>query len=193
MVQVENEVGMLEDARDWSPAANKMFEQPVPGELLNYLSVHKNRLASGLYERWKDNDFKTAGTWEAVFGKGLATDEIFMAWHYADYINDVAVAGKAEYPLPMFVNAALIRPNYKPGQYPSAGPLPHLIDIWRAAAPAIDFLSPDIYFPNFSEWCQKYHRPGNPLFIPEAVLGPDAKAAVPALICTACGTPAGMA
>jgi hypothetical protein len=72
----------------------------------------------------------------------------------------------------MYVNAALIRPNYKPGQYPSAGPLPHLMDIWRAGAPQIDFLSPDIYFPNFTEWCEKYHRSGNPLFIPEAK--PDA-------------------
>ena len=94
-----------------------------------------------------------------------------MAWHFARYVNRVAEAGKAEYPLPMFVNAALIRPNYRPGQYPSAGPLPHLMDVWRAGAPAIDFLSPDIYFPNFVEWCRKYHRAGNPLFIPEALRG----------------------
>jgi len=66
------------------------------------------------------------------------------------------------------VNAALIRPNYKPGQYPSAGPLPHIMDVWRAGGPLIDFFSPDIYFDNFAEWCRKYHRSGNPLFIPEA-------------------------
>src|SRR5262249_37048822 len=47
-------------------------------------------------------------------------------------------------------------------------PLPHLVDVWRAAAPSIDFLSPDIYFPNFAEWCQKYAKTGDPLFIPEA-------------------------
>jgi hypothetical protein len=41
------------------------------------------------------------------------------------------------------------------------------MDVWRAGAPHIDFLSPDIYFPNFAEWCEKYHRSGNPLFIPE--------------------------
>jgi beta-galactosidase GanA len=72
----------------------------------------------------------------------------------------------------MFANAALIRPGHLPGQYPSAGPLPHLMDVWRAGAPAIDFLSPDIYFQAFAEWCRKYHRSGNPLFIPEAILGP---------------------
>jgi hypothetical protein len=67
----------------------------------------------------------------------------------------------------MYVNAALIRPGYKPGQYPSAGPLPHLFDVWRAGAPEIDFFSPDIYFKNFVEWSTKYDHPGNPLFIPE--------------------------
>jgi hypothetical protein len=74
----------------------------------------------------------------------------------------------------MFVNAALIRPGYQPGQYPSAGPLPHLIDVWRAAAPAIDFLAPDIYFPTFIDWTRRYVRGGNPLFIPEALRSPDA-------------------
>jgi beta-galactosidase GanA len=105
-----------------------------------------------------------------VFGRGLHTDELFMAWHFARYAERVAAAGKAEYPLPMFVNAALIRPGYMPGRYVSAGPLPHLIDVWRAAAPSIDMLSPDIYFPNVVEWTTKYVRSGNPLFIPEARL-----------------------
>jgi hypothetical protein len=79
----------------------------------------------------------------------------------------VAAAGKKEYPLPMYVNAALVRPGAQPGQYPSAGPLPHLFDVWRAGAPEIDFFSPDIYFPSFVEWSTKYDRPDNPLFIPE--------------------------
>ena len=81
----------------------------------------------------------------------------------------MAAAGKAEYALPLFVNAALIRPGALPGQYPSGGPLPHLFDVWRAAAPSIDFLSPDIYFQGFAEWCRRYARAGNPLFIPEAL------------------------
>ena len=82
-----------------------------------------------------------------------------MAWHFARYTEAVTAAGKREYPMPMFVNAALIRPGHQPGQYPSGGPLPHLIDVWRAAAPSIDFLSPDIYFQNFAEWARRYARP----------------------------------
>jgi beta-galactosidase GanA len=178
MVQVENEIGMIPEARDHSPIADKLYQQPVPHELMNYLIKHKNDLIPEFKAVWQKNGFKISGTWEQVFGEGLGTEEIFMAWYFARYVNHIAEVGKAEYPLPMYVNAALIRPNYQPGQYPSAGPLPHIMDIWRAGAPQIDFLSPDIYFPNFAEWCQKYHRSGNLLFIPEAGRGPVAAANV---------------
>lgn len=146
MVQVENEVGMIPDARDHSRAGVAAFAQPVPRALLP-------RGARG-------------GDWRAVFGE--AAEERFTAWHLARYVERVAVAGKAEYPLPMFVNAALPRPGRSPGQYPAGGPLPHLFDIWRAAAPSIHILAPDIYFPNFSEWAARYRTSDNPLFIPEA-------------------------
>jgi beta-galactosidase GanA len=134
---------------------------------MNYLAANREKLIPEFREVWAQSGFKTRGTWEEVFGTGARTEEIFMAWYFAIYTNRVTEAGKAEYPLPMFVNAALIRPNYQPGQYPSAGPLPHLMDVWRAAAPKIDFLAPDIYFPNVAEWTRKYDRSGNPLFIPE--------------------------
>lgn len=98
-------------------------------------------------------------------------NEVGVIAEARDHSAAVAAAGKAEYPLPMFVNAALIRPNYQPGQYNSGGPLPHSLDLWRAAAPAIDFFSPDIYFDNFAEWSQKYQRAANPLFVPEAIGG----------------------
>jgi beta-galactosidase GanA len=172
MVQVENEIGMIPDSRDRSNIADKLFSQPVPVELMNYLQRHKDNLLAEFRAVWAANGFKTRGTWEEVFGKGPGTDEIFMAWHFARYVNRVAELGKAEYPLPMFVNAALIRPGYQPGQYPSAGPLFHIMDVWRAGAPKVDFLSPDIYFSSFAEWCRKFHRSGNPLFIPEIAPSP---------------------
>lgn len=168
MVQVENEIGMIPDARDHSAVANEIFAKPVPKELMDYLEQHKDGLSPELRQAWESAGFKTSGAWEEVFGPGTGTEEIFMAWYFARYTSQVAAAGKAEHPLPMYVNAALMRPSYKPGQYPSAGPLPHLMDVWRAGAPEIDFLSPDIYFPNFVEWCNKYYQPGNPLFIPES-------------------------
>ena len=167
MVQVENEIGMIPDSRDRSAVADKLFGGQVPPDLMNYLAQNREKLIPEFLAVWAENGFKTRGTWEEIFGRVASTDEIFMAWYFAVYTNRVAAAGKAEYDLPMFVNAALIRPNYQPGQYPSAGPLPHLMDVWRAAAPKIDFLAPDIYFPNVADWTRKYDRSGNPLFIPE--------------------------
>jgi beta-galactosidase GanA len=174
MVQVENEIGMIPDARDHSPAAETRFHGPVPEALLAALRARGVALTPGLRAVWEAAGSRMAGTWEEVFGAGPAAEEIFMAWHFARYVQHVAAAGKAEYPLPMYVNAALIRSGYQPGQYPSAGPLPHLMDVWRAGAPAIDFLSPDVYFPNFAEWADKYARAGNPLFVPEARGDPEA-------------------
>jgi len=171
MVQVENEIGMIPDSRDRSAVANELFNQQVPAELMNYLQQRKEQLIPEFRSVWAANGFKTRGTWEEIFGTGPGTDEIFMAWYFARFTNRVTEAGKAEYALPMFVNAALIRPGHLPGQYPSAGPLPHLMDVWRAGAPKIDFLSPDIYFQNFAEWVRKYDRSGNPIFIPEAMPG----------------------
>jgi beta-galactosidase GanA len=168
MVQVENEIGHLPDARDYCHQATELFQSQVPTSLMTYLQVHKETLTPELKSLWQSTGYKTSGSWEEVLGKSVNTDEVFMAWQYSIYVNEIAAAGKAEYPLPMYVNAALIRNGYLPGQYPSAGPLPHIMDIWRAGGTTIDFFSPDIYFPNFSEWATKFHRPGNPLFIPEA-------------------------
>ena len=168
MVQVENEVGMLPSARDASAAADARFAAPVPAALTDYLVAHRARLAPELRELWEKNGAKTAGSWTAVFGAGPASEEIFMAWFFARYVDAVAATGRAVYALPLFANVALNRPGKRPGEYPSGGPLPHLLDVWRAGAPTLDFLSPDIYFPNFVEIVGRYARPDNPLFIPEA-------------------------
>lgn len=197
MVQVENEVGVLRDSRDRSDAANRAFAGQVPKELMDHLRSHRDTLAPELLEVWKANGSKASGSWEEVFGPGKPdsvtvpirttsppmskeefdtawrkltwpADEFFMAWHYARYINRVMEEGKAEYNLPMFVNAWLQGPNSAwPGTYPSGGPLPQVHDIWRAGAPACDMLSPDIYLPVFDEVSERFIRNGNPFFIPE--------------------------
>jgi len=174
LVQVENEIGMIPEARDRCPAADAAFAAAVPDELMKYLAAHRDTLTPELRDRWAASGARAGGTWSEVFGDGAATAEIFMAWSFGRYVETVAAAGRAEYALPLYVNAALIRAGYRPGQYPSAGPLPHLLDVWRAAAPTVDFLSPDIYFPNFTEWADRYVRGGNPLFVPEALRSTDA-------------------
>ena len=41
-IQVENEIGMLPDARTYDEAANTAFHQPVPEQLLSYLQKNKH-------------------------------------------------------------------------------------------------------------------------------------------------------
>ena len=171
MVQVENEVGVIPESRDYSQVANASFAAAVPSALMNFLEAHRATLNPEFRAAWEAAGAKKDGTWQEVFGKTALTDDLFMAWHYATYIDRIAATGKAEYPLPMYANAALIRPNYEPGQYNSGGPLPHSMDVWHAGAPSLDFLSPDIYFNDFAHWAGLYTRPDNPLFIPEAQSG----------------------
>ena len=168
MVQVENEVGVIPESRDHSAVANAAFSAAVPPALTSYMEKHRTALDPEFRAAWEAAGGKTTGTWQEVFGKTSLTDDLFMAWQYATYIDHVTAAGKAEYALPMFANAALIRPNYEPGQYNSGGPLPHSMDVWHAGAPSLDLLSPDIYFNEFAQWAGWYARRDNPLFIPEA-------------------------
>ena len=197
MMQVENEVGVLRDSRDRSAPANKAFAGPVPKELMDYLQQHKETLSPELREVWGAQGFKNSGSWEEVFGPGKPdsvempiqtksppmspdehaiswrklhwpVDEIFMAWNYARFVNKVVAEGKAEYDIPMFVNAWLQQPNHAwPGTYPSGGPVPQVHDVWRAGAPAVDLLAPDLYLEYFDEVAARFTRNGNPLFIPE--------------------------
>ena len=91
-----------------------------------------------------------------------------MAWNYARYIQEVAAAGKQCHALPFYVNAQLPAPKEGAGEYPSGGPHPYYLAVYRAAAPAVDFYSPDIYWPNFEYWIDRYRIKGNAVFVPEA-------------------------
>jgi hypothetical protein len=167
MMQVENEVGVLGASRDHSPDAEQGFAAMVPVELTGYLLSHRESLYPDLRSLWEQNGAKTAGTWTEVFGTGVRADEIFMAWHYARFVQAVTASGRAAYGIPMYVNAWLAGEDTPPGDYPSGGPQPRVVDIWKAAGAAIDLYSPDLYASDFADWCQRYHRDGNPLFMPE--------------------------
>lgn len=169
MMQVENEVGCPGGTRDHSPEATAAFNAPVPKQLMDYLVKNKENLVSEFRQYWEAAGGKTSGTWAEVFGNQPMTNEIFMAWYYALYVDKVTKAGKAEYALPMFINVAL---GEAIGQYSSGGGLPIQLNVWQQGAPAIDIIAPDIYLPNFAEWCARYNRSGNPLWIPETSSNP---------------------
>jgi len=162
MVQVENEVGYLGPGRDRCPEAIRQFAGPVPRELIQKLLAKRAELSTELGAHFNPQD----STWSEVFGE--AATEVFMAWRYASYIDSVAQAGKRQYALPMYVNAQLPSLMERPGEYPSGGPHPYYLQVYRAVAPAIDFYSPDIYWPEFEYWVREYQIQGNPIFIPEA-------------------------
>jgi hypothetical protein len=151
MVQVENEAGEWGGVRDYGAAAETAFAGTVP-----------EKLAAGLG--------KQPGTWAQVFGEDA--DETFMAWHVADYIEQVAAAGKQEYALPLYVNAAL-RDPFKPGHapsYESGAPTDNNIALWRIAAPSVSVVAPDIYLPDYAKYMkvmELYKGEKNPLLIPE--------------------------
>lgn len=158
MMQVENESGSLGLVRDFSPAAQKLFDAPVPADLLR--ALHKTG----------------TGTWSQVFGADA--DETFAAWSVSRYINAVAEAGKRELPLPMYVNNWLKSPRAYPlttvpgDDYPSGGPTVNMFPVWKAMAPSIDLLAPDIYVPSTERYIavmRDFHRADNPLLIPESL------------------------
>lgn len=145
-VQVENEIGFLGSARDFSPEANAAFAGRIPEGLAR--------------------PGTRPGSWEEAFGEDAC--ETFMAWHYASAVETIASAGKAIHPIPLYANAWLRQFPARPGIYPSGGPTANMLEVWQKAAPSLDFLAPDIYVPGFREVCAAYTRGNNPLFIPEA-------------------------
>jgi beta-galactosidase GanA len=150
LVQVQNEPGTYGSSRDFGPAAQKLFDAAAPAAVIK---------AQGA----------KPGTWTQAFGKDA--NEYFQAWSVAKYIGDVAAAGKKEYPLPMYVNASLRDPFHpgNAGDYASGGPTDNVITIYRAAAPAIDIVAPDIYMKESNKAYRviELYKPGGPLLVPE--------------------------
>jgi hypothetical protein len=155
MVQVENETGVWGALRDYSPAADKLFAAPVPADVLRAMHITPST---------------PSANWHDAFG--AEAEVCFHAWAVARYVQQVAAAGKAVYPLPLYTNAALrdpLKPG-APGSYESGGPTDNVLNIWKLEAPALDILAPDIYMTDSTQYLkvlELYHRPDNPLFIPE--------------------------
>ncbi len=156
MLQIQNEPGSLFVARDHSEKAERLFSEPVPESLVEKLEL-------------------SAGTWSEVFGR--EADEAFAAYAVATYVDDLARTARAIWPLPTLVNVWLKeRKSWaRPGeQYPSGGPTSNMLDLWKAAAPNVDVLAPDIYvrdWVGFRSVCESYTRPDNPLVVPETFSG----------------------
>jgi beta-galactosidase GanA len=150
MVQVENEAGSYDLARDHAAEPAHLFAQPIPAELARALGVARQ-------------------PWTETFGS--RAEQFFMTWHLARYVDRVAEAGKREWDLPLYVNAALGNAFTDEGGDvgPSGGPNWNALPVWRAAAPHIDAFAPDIYNRDpaaVEKFLERYAEPG-PLMVPE--------------------------
>jgi hypothetical protein len=179
-IQVENETGLRWGPfgpevrwmfRDMCDRANASFNEQVPAALMDYLVKNKSWLTPQFIKLWERSGFKTKGTWTDVF---LAdAGEVFMAWHTASYVNKVAAAGKAEYPLPYFANVWMsFEEEFEKeitNTYPSGSPVIKMLPVWKFAAPDLDFIAPDIYQKASvaALIMELYKQMDNPLFMPE--------------------------
>ena len=162
-VQVENETGLLGAAREISDEADALFAAPVPADFAAYMRAHTGTMTEKIRSAVQGG--KQSGSWSEVFGE--AAEELFSAYHVSRFVNTVAAAGKAVYPLPMSVNCWLDKDG-EPGSYPTGGPVSKVHEVWDFCAPEIDVYCPDIYVPQFKEVCDEYTRRGGALFIPES-------------------------
>jgi beta-galactosidase GanA len=156
MVQVENETGSYQSPRDFSPEANRLFAETIPAELAKRAGK--------------------SGTWSQVYG--WKAEQAFNAWYTARYVDQVAAAGQAELDLPMYANAALSNPfDEKAAIYSaSGGPNWNVIDIWKAGAPHLSLVAPDIYDRDdkvYRAQLDHYARPDNALLVPENGNAPE--------------------
>ncbi|MFB8725889.1 GH35 family beta-galactosidase [Enterococcus casseliflavus] len=145
IVQVENEVGLLGSDRDYSKKANEKYALNIPEALAKKYNI--------------------SGNWHEVFEK--EANEIFMEYAYAKAIESIAKSGKNVYPLPMLTNAWIEKYPWRPGTYPSGGPIARYMELWKMIAPSIDILAPDVYVTDFVGTCEEYTAQNNPLIIPE--------------------------
>jgi beta-galactosidase GanA len=150
LVQPQNETGSYRNPRDFGATGNRLFAQTIPPALARAT--------------------RKSGTWSQAFG--AQADRAFNTWYVASYVNALAAAGKKVKALPMYVNASLAGPSNVPDPdgVASGGPQQDVLDIWKAAAPAIDFAAPDIYdrkSDDVVQYLEKYARPDNALMVPE--------------------------
>lgn len=162
-LQIENEVGILGAARDYSACAAEAFQRTVPVKLMKYL----RKTGSDLIKSEADSPNGPSDLrWGEAFGQ--YADEVFMAWHYARYIDRLAECAKDIYGLPMFTNVWLKESSEeKPGFYPCGGAIPEMMDVWKCGSPHLELLAPDIYTFQFEKFAKIYRRDDNPLFIAE--------------------------
>lgn len=123
----------------------------------------------------RNHGFRLVLLWFGTWKNG--SNHYMPPWMKLDperYPNMIGPDGKEVYPLPLYVNGAIrdpIDPGWPP-HYEVGGPNDNVFALWKAAAPAVDLLAPDIYIREQDKYLKvldDYARSDNPLFVPETI------------------------
>lgn len=160
-VQIENEIGLANTDFDYREEVLALYRQPMPA-ILDGIELEDSGVIPG------------GDSWRTRFGRHA--HEAFMAWVHARFVEEMARAGKAAYDIPLMINVMLGEQGYEePGAcYNSGAAVGRVLDIYKAAAPSVDLICPDMYVPDRARYrrvCGRYARQDNPLFIPESPIG----------------------
>lgn len=178
-VQIENEMGFANTDMDYSDDVKELYRTQKFPEALREISLEDCGLES-LESQLQEGEIKDElSVWKRKFGRH--SHEAFSAWHHARYVEEIARAGKKVYQIPMLVNVMVGEQGYEEtGRcYNGGSAAGRVLDIWKAGAPSLDLICPDIYNQNRREYtriCNCYDRQDNPLFIPESPIGGEANA-----------------
>ena len=181
MIQLQNEPGLRGTKRDFSADANKVWKAQVPQAITDYLKANKGSLQPDMEQIWAKYGNKTTGNWEDIFGKSEVnnqaenpipnfTEHVFTAYGYANYLEQMAKAGKEVYPLPVFINASVFGMNTRGRSLGNGCSIPEFFDIYKAAAPSIDILTPNSYMQQLDWIGKNFSWKGNPILIPESTI-----------------------
>lgn len=165
-LQIENEMGYANTDRDYSKIACADYEKPLPKELYDVYLLDSGK---------RDG----SRTWQGQFGRHA--HEAFSAWYHAKYVGEISRAGKEIYDLVTFTNVMIGEQGIEESgyNYNAGAAVGRVLDIWKAGAPKLDLICPDIYNPakrDYTRIAARYTREDNALFIPESTTSGEANA-----------------
>lgn len=174
-VQVENEPGILGGTRrDFSPMGEEAYHAQVPEKVIQWCKDHPDDPVS---RQWTGAE---NGNWQEVFG--IYGAEACTAAAIAQYIDEIAGAGKEVYDIFLYMN--VWQDGYPRGfgtdiggvDWPAGGANIRNLGIYYALVSSLDTISPDNYHGDLTRYLtttSAYAHPENgfPLYVPESARG----------------------
>jgi hypothetical protein len=186
VIHVENETGTLRDSQTRPKIADELVHRPVAEELVQHLQT--TGIHPELQERFPGIKKIGTGTatWEEAFGAEKCHTQMKCSWHmpspatlaksprqskksirsrYTRMSGSISTTRRS---LTLQDLPPIVAGGTNAGVYTSGGAVPHTIDIWKIDVPALDFISPDLYFHHDKSVCKRYTQQRPTAFHPRA-------------------------